>query len=394
VKPRFFLIFLLLLPLGLWGGYRLFHPVPTLAASQVQLVSATLTPFQEEIRGLGELLPKQEHWVIASVTGTISTVLAHAGDQVRADTILLELVNPAIHDAYQQARFDWQQAKAQALSTQADLDIQLEQIESDLAMAKLEYEVRKKLQEKKITSTMEIRKRALTVEILQRRLKKTREAAIAKNEAARIQVEQKKQAMQAAELKVKALSLHAGVPGLLLKMEKHWKPGMVVKEGQSIARIATDHHLFTRIRVPVVSARNLAPGLEVNIDSRQHQIKGRILHILPEVENDEQVLEVSLPDKLPPSFHPNQPVRAQILLPGSNKRLTLPLLPELSSRGEIRMFRLSNDHWLEAVQVRLGRKAGSRVEVLSGLKPDDQVLVNPPEKWRDETRIRLVPRTP
>ena len=388
MKLKAFLLLFLALPLGLWGGYRLLHPFPILIASRAHLVDVSIESFQEEIRGIGELIPRHEHWVIAESGGIIRQTLAQAGDQVNKDSPLLLLANPTLEDSHQQAVFQWQQARAERLSTQADLDIQIEGLESELAMARLEYEVRQQLRQKQAVSELETRKHALEVEILQRRLDRTRQAAKAKNEAAEIRVEQRRQAMEAAKRKVEALTLRAGAAGLLLKMEQSWKPGMTVKEGQTIAQIATDEQLLAEIRIPVIAARELSPEIPVEIDSRQHRVTGRIRHVLPAVENDERVVEVELPAALPPSFRPNQPVSASILQ-GTEKVLTMPDHPALSSNDQPLLFRLTPDGWLEAVKVRLGRRSQGRVEILSGLKQGDKVLPDPPEKWRHEKRIKL-----
>ncbi len=381
---------LLLLPMAAWGIYRLLQPVPVLSESQYRLHEARMSQIQEEIRGLGELIAPNERWLIAQAKGTIVAIHARAGDKVSNNDLLLELANPSLKSEYQQAQFDWQQARANALSTQADLDIQMEQIESDLSLARLELDANTQLAKKQIVSKLETRKLRLKVQILEKRLKRTREASKAKRQAAQIGVEQYKEAMDAVKQRLDGLKVRSGVDGLLLNLEKPWKAGMAINEGDTIARIATDNRLIAQVRIPVVSARNLKPGLKVEVDSRLHVVTGEIVHILPAVENDEQVLEVSLPDKLPASFRPNQPIRARILLDNLDTVLTLPRREGLVGKQSRTLYKLTDGQWLMPVQVNLGRVGRTRVEVLSGLVEGDRVLFNLPDNLQGEPKIRFL----
>lgn len=390
IKPAYYFL-IPLFTMAVWGVSRLLQPVPVLNSEQYRLHKAQMAPIQEEILGLGELVAPNERWIIAQAKGTIVGIHAHAGDKITRDQLLLELANPSLKSRYQQAQFDWQQARAKSLSTHADLDIQLEQIESELALARLERDANAQLAKKQIASKLETRKLRLKVQILEKRLKRTREASKAKLQAAQIEVDQFKESMETAKRRLDALHVRAGVDGLLLNLEKPWKAGMVVKEGDTIARIATDNRLIARVRVPVVSARNLKPGLKVDIDSRQHVVTGEISHILPAVEHDEQVLEVALPDMLPPSFRPNQPIRARILLDNRNTVLTLPRQNGLVAKQRHTFYKLTDEQWLVPVQVNLGRADRTRIEVLSGLVEGDKVLLNLPDSLQGEEKIRFLP---
>lgn len=389
MKRIYFTLTLLLLPLSVWGIIRLLNPVPTLVENNIRLITVRTISIREEIRGIGELVSPNEHWVISEAKGNIDSIHIRAGDMIKKGETLLTLKNPALESEYQQARFDWQQAKAEALSTKADLEIQLEQIKSDLALTKLEYDANKQLQEKQITSTLETQKLRLKVGILEKRLEHTVEASNAKLQAAQIHVEQFKEKMLAAELKHKALLVQSTITGQLLKWEKPWKKGMVINEGATVARIAEDDRLIARVRIPVISSRSLKPGLDVEIDSRQNKIKGKIIHILPTVEDDEQILEVSLPEKLPASFRPNQPIRASILLEAGTATLSLPLTNSLSGNQTVTIYKLTDEHWLEPTQVHLGRSGQKNIEVLSGLRKGDKVLLNVPDNLRGKNRILI-----
>src|SRR5215831_18977457 len=64
------------------------------------------------VRGLGTLVPEDIHWIPSTTSGRIEKIIAHPGDAVKADSILMELSNPDVQQAVTEADSQFKAAEA------------------------------------------------------------------------------------------------------------------------------------------------------------------------------------------------------------------------------------------------------------------------------------------
>jgi RND family efflux transporter MFP subunit len=89
---------------------------------------------------------------------------------------------------------------------------------------------------------------------------------------------------------------------------------------------------------------------------------------------------------------PGAYVFVHLKLPDNSKKvgssLVIPANTLLFRSEGLRVGTVQGDH-AELVPIRIGRDYGSTVEVLSGLKPTDQVIVNPSDSLTNGTPVRV-----
>ena len=88
----------------------------------------------------GLLLPKDVEWVASQVEGRVSAIHRRAGDQVKIGQLLLELNNPALVTAAEEAQSALEGGQAEKLSYSVDLQNQLLNQKSITLRAKFAYE--------------------------------------------------------------------------------------------------------------------------------------------------------------------------------------------------------------------------------------------------------------
>ncbi|MGH9426419.1 MAG: RND transporter, partial [Terriglobia bacterium] len=100
------------------------------------------------VRGLGTLVPEEIRYVPAISPGRVEKRLVEAGAQVKADTVLMELIDPAIQQAFVDAETQLRGAGANLTTLRVQLDktildqeATLAQAKSDFNKAKMQFEV-------------------------------------------------------------------------------------------------------------------------------------------------------------------------------------------------------------------------------------------------------------
>src|SRR6185369_15189652 len=105
-----------------WGVTRLRPADPTVEWGVLWPDTVKRGGMVRNVRGLGTLVPEEIRWIPAVTSGRVDKIIAHPGDPVRADTVLLELSNL---DTMQAAIDADSQLKA-AQASLANLRVQLE----------------------------------------------------------------------------------------------------------------------------------------------------------------------------------------------------------------------------------------------------------------------------
>src|ERR1700731_3587057 len=87
----------LLITLGL---SRLKPAAPSVERATVWIDTVKRGPLLRDVRGLGTLVPEDIRWIPATTQGRVDRILVHPGTSVKADSVLLELVNPQLDQEY------------------------------------------------------------------------------------------------------------------------------------------------------------------------------------------------------------------------------------------------------------------------------------------------------
>lgn len=380
---------------------RLKPAAPEVEQSSIVIETVTSGPLTREIRGTGVLVPENVRWIAASTDARVERVVVQPGSTVTADTILVELSDPQQQQAARDA--EWQLRAAEAAYAAAQAELESERLDREAGAARLRSELEQARLRAKVDEDLE--KAGLAAKItrqlsesaasdLTRRVQfeEQRLATLAASQRARLaalqaQVEQRRAMNDLAQQRIASLNVRAGIDGVLQQVAV--QAGQRVNAGTTLARVAQPDRLKAEIRVAETQAKDLVIGQVAQIDTRNGVVAGRIARIDPAAAGGTVLVDIAIDGALPAGSRPDLTVDATIELdriPNATY-VARPVRAQELSAGTV--FRVTDDR-ATRVSVQFGRASASAIEIRSGLKPGDRVIVSDDSAYskHDEIEIR------
>jgi HlyD family secretion protein len=384
------------------GLRRLRAAAPAVERGTVWMDTVQRGPMLREVLGQGTLVAEEIRWIAAKTSARVERVLVRPGAVVRMDTVLLELANSDVELQALEADRQLAQAEAELANLMATLNGQrlaqesvVASLGSDLGDARRRARADEELAKKGFLSELEqgqTRDRAseltgrLTFE--QKRLQAQSRGIAAQVAAQRAQIQRLRSITEFRRKEVDELKLRAGVDGVL--QELSLQPGQSVAAGALLAKVARPDRLKAEIRIPETQAKDVRIGQKASVDTRNGLIPGHVSRIDPAAQAGTVLVDVTLEGALPEGARPDLNVEGTIEI----ERLTSVLYvgrPAFGQpEGAVGLFRLDADGTgAERVTVKLGRSSVKSVEIRSGLKEGDRVILSDMSQWDQVDRIRL-----
>ncbi len=392
---------LLLLGTGL-AVRRLRPPAPSVERAAVWLDTVRRGSMVREVFGHGRLVPVDVRWLTARHPAQVERVLVAAGSQVRADTVLLVLQNAELELGALEAERGLARARAELVQLEQQLRAQelaqqslIASLDSELADAARRARADEELARKGFLSLLEQRQSLGREQELGRRLhfERQRLAAVSRGNGAqlaaqRTQIERLGSIAVVRRREVEALAVRAGVDGVLAELAL--EQGQAVAAGAPLAKIVRLDRLQAEVLVPETQASDLSIGQRAAIDTRNGIVPGRVARIDPAVQAGTVRVDVAIAGPLPPGARPDQNIEGIIEL----ERLEQVLFVKRPATGapgmNASLFRLTADgEHAERVAVRLGRSSRELMEIESGLREGDRVILSELSQWDQVNRIQL-----
>lgn len=354
------------------------------------------------VRGLGTLVPEEIRYVPAISLGRIEKRLAQPGAQVKAGTVILELTNPEIQqaftDAESQLRAEGSNQMTLKVQTQKqilDQEATLAQARSDFNKAKMQFEVNDSLGKQGLKSQLEVQLSKIAAEDTEsrvaleiKRLASNREEAKAKLSAEDEKVRQLKDAVELKRHQLDALKVRAGIDGELQTVEV--QVGQQVTLGQNLARVANPRRLKAELKIAETQVKDIQLGQKVSIDTRNGIIPGRVIRIDPHVDNGTRTIDASLEGDLPKGAVADASVDGTIELARLENILYIGRPVHGQENSTVGLFKVDPDgNGAGRVQVKLGRSSVTTIEVMDGLKEGDRIILADTSQFDNSDRIRL-----
>jgi HlyD family secretion protein len=355
------------------------------------------------VRGLGTLVPEEIRYVPAITAGRVERRLVQAGAQVKSDTVLMELTDPAVQQAFVDAETQLRGAQANLTTLRVQLDktildqeATLLQARSDFNKAKMQFEVNDSLYKKDLKSKLEMDLSRIAAEDAEnrvaletKRLAGSREEAKARMSAEDEKVRQLKDAVQLRRTQMDALKVRAGIDGELQIISV--QVGQQVTLGQELARVANPKKLKAELKVAETQAKDIQLGQSVSIDTRSSGIiAGRVIRIDPSIQNGTRTVDASLEGELPKGAVPDLSVDGTIELEKLENILYVNRPVRGQEHATVGLFKVDPDGaGATQVQVKLGRGSVTTIEILEGLKEGDVVVLSDTAQWDSSPRIRI-----
>ncbi|MGB7217788.1 MAG: efflux RND transporter periplasmic adaptor subunit [Vicinamibacterales bacterium] len=383
------------------GLSRLQPAAPSVERATVWIDTVKRGPMVRQVHGLGTLVPEDIRWIPATTQGRVERIVIRPGTAVKADTVILELTNPALDQELEDAQLRLKSADASLASLRVQLENEYLQqqvatanVEADFKRATMQVEADEQLAAKSLLPAQTLKLSKLTADQLAARyeISKKQLAGQAGSMEARLSVQQSsvdqaRALMMLKQRQVAELRVRAGVSGILQVVPV--EEGQQVGPGTNLARVADPSHLKAEIKIAETQAKDVQIGQVASIDTRSGIVPGKVVRIDPSVQNGTRTVDVSLSGALPKGAVPDLSVDGTIEL----QRLADVLFVGRPAFGQeqatVQLFKVQASGEATRVQVKLGVSSVNNVEVVSGLNVGDQVVLSDMSAWDAFDRVRL-----
>ena len=361
-----------------------------------------------EVRGSGTLVPVDITWVTTEVGGQVTEVLVEPGVEVTRETIILKLHDPQMERAVREAERSFTLAKADVerfkisqKSTQLDLKVATATSRANFEESRLQSELHDRLSLRGLISPRQAR---------QSRDKAARSRMLMEVQIERVVNSKKTQQLQYAEKlawvsraqdrlnerkeQEAALIVKANVSGTLQQLGNQNGNGLEVGQrvglGSVVAKITNPTRLMAVLQISQIQARDVLVGQLVKIDTRNGIIDGRVSRIDPAVQNDRVTVDVELTGELPRGARPDLAVEG--LIEVTRLEDVMSVRKPLYSREDVtvEVFRLDSDgETVSRVAAEFGSSSVHTIEVITGLREGDQIVVSDTTRWKSYDRFKL-----
>jgi HlyD family secretion protein len=400
------IIYLTLTAIGVaaisWRLSLLKPAAPTVERATVWIDAVKRGPMLREVRGLGTLVPEEIVWIPAAFDSQVAKIMTRSGDDVKPDTTLVVLTNPDMELAAND--LEWQVKQAEA--NFADLKVRLQSqtfdqqsvvatVKSDMEQAELQKDRDEQLLKFNLKPDLEMKLSLAKWQQLvgkynieKQKLDIMKEMIDAQLESQKVGIDKLKASWTLKKKQVAELTIKAGIQGKMQEMTL--QVGQRVKTGDVLAKVAQPWKLMARLNIAETQAKDIILGQKAEVDTRNGIVSGHVIRIDASIVNGTRTIDCKLDGTLPPGAVPDLSVDGTIEI----ERLAdvvyvgRPVFGQPNS--QVSLFKLDEDgKGATRTVVKLGRSSVNTIEVLEGLKVNDQVILSDMSAQDQNPRIRL-----
>lgn len=375
---------------------------PTVERAAVWTDTVKRGEMLRQVRGPGELVPKEIRWIAATTAARVDRILVKPGAAVEPDTVLVEMTNPELAQQVQEARSQLVAAKADYAALEVQLQSQVLDQRATLAQARLEYESARlqaaaeadlvkdgiipRIQYQR--SKLLAEQRQVRLDIEQQRGEQLKRSVAAQLKAEQARIEQLENMLALREQQLAGLTVRAGIEGVL--QELPLEEGQRVTPGQNIARIAKPDALMAELRIAETQAKDVQLGQHVTIDTRNAIVPGEVIRIDPRVENGTVQVDVAITGELPEGARPDLSVDGTILIERLEDVLYVGRPAYGQPESTVNLFKVNPAEGIATrVPVELGRASVNVIEVRQGLEAGDTVILSDTSAWDEYDHLEI-----
>ena len=331
-------------------------------ALAVAVAKVTRQDLARELTCEAELRPYQEIDLHAKVAGYLQKITVDIGDRVEAGQLLAVIEVPELGDDIQRANASLKRCQEEVARAQAAHD------EAHLVYTRL-------------TAIDKARPNLIAQQELDTAVEKDR-ATGSSLAAASAEVDVAKADINKLQTMLKYSRITAPFPGVITK--RYADPGALIQAGTSsstqtlpLVRLSQNDRLRLDIPVSVsyVSRVELGDPVQIQVASLDRAFSGKIARSTRKIETATRTMEVEVdvPNtdlKLIPGMYASVILR----LDHRDQALAVPV-EAVSRKKTCTVFVVGNDQRMEERVVRLGLETPQQVEVTSGLKENELVMI-------------------
>jgi len=378
---------------------RLWGSGSSVSAERLGLAEVTRGPFVRDIQAEGRVVAAFSPTLFAPQAGAV-TLQVHAGDSVRKGQVLATIASPELTArlAQEQSTADTLQtdtlrAKVEASETRAALQGARENAAIDVKAAETDLARQQKAFDAGAAAGMQVDHARDALEKARIALAHAEAGLHSKDDSLKFDVQAKEQAHARQELLVQDLKRQVGE--LAVRSPVDGQVGQLfVAERASVAK---DAQLLTvidltqlevQMQVAESFARDLAVGMPGEISGNGQVWKARVSGISPEVVQNQVAARLRFDGAMPEQLRQNQRLSVRVLLDQRPDVLTVRAGSFIDESGGQYAY-VVRDGLAVKTPVRLGARGVDSVEIVSGLKVGDRVVVSGADNFHAAPSVAL-----
>lgn len=382
-KPLGLILFAVLLLLGF--GLVVARSGP-LAPIQVTTVRADMGSISAALFGIGTIEARRSYFIGPLAAGRVQSILVDVGDHVKAGQVLAEIDPVDLDERLRSLAASLARAQSAVNAAEA----QRKDAQARQALARLNNQRYIDLGEKRFVSASAVEGKQQELLSAQANLDaSTANLQGARQEMLRFQADQKGLSQQRQNLRLSA-------PHDAIVSSRDAEAGSTVIAGQSVLKLIEPESLWLKVRLDQGRSRGLQNGMLAEVSLRSnpaHKLSGKVQRIEPISDSitEERLVFVSL-DNRPPELTVGELAEVTLQSAPAPEMLVLP-------NAAIKHTVLGAGVWLlrdgrpEFAKVDLGEGGlDGRVQIRSGLRQGDEVVVFSEKELAEGARIKVVER--
>lgn len=385
---------------------RLKPAIPTVDASTIYPDTVKRGDLIRQVHGLGTLVPREDsiQLIPAQTDATVVRIRVLPGAKVTPDTILMDLSDPELQQKLLDAQLQLKQAQADYKSTQATLQSTLMDkktaaaaVNADYTQDQLQAQTDKQLYQLGVISGLAYNKSKNTADQLatqhdlsQQQIEVNQNAIEVQLASSQTKIEQARALLNLYQNQKNALEVRAGISGVLVPLATPLQVGQHVTVGTPLAEVVQPDKLKASLQIAETQAHDVQIGQQAEIDTHNGIVSGHVTRIDPAVVNGTRTVDVSLDGPLPQGAVPQLSVDGTIDLQRLHDVLYVGRPSFGNENSTISLFRIAPDgKTATRVQVKVGRASVTEIQILSGLKEGDRVILSDMSRYDNSDEVRL-----
>jgi HlyD family secretion protein len=381
-----------------WGINRAVRP--TIAASDIRIAEVRRGAIANTINASGVVIPVHEELVSSPFQTHVAKVQAKLGQQVQAGELLLQLDDKAIRLALDGVKEQLAQQDNRVLGLTLELEQKRKQLVSSIELLELDLQsTEAKLQrfqtlrksgavsgEDMLTAELNVKRTEIQLRQQRELIEDVKRSTRSSIDGARLQQDiLRKQLEQQQQLLAQA-SVRAPFAGMLTALMA--EEGASVATGQLVAKVSELNNYRVEATLSDFHARSIETGQEVRVEQNGKQLAGKILTILPEIQNGAIKLLVALEQPNDPLLRNKMRVDVNIVTEQKAGALIADNGAAFNGRGRQPAF-LVRDGVARKGLVEIGAGDGQSVEIVAGARLGERIIVSDISRFKDVDSIRI-----
>lgn len=360
--------------------------------------------FSVSVRGTGLLIPDNIQWLSANVEARVERVVVKAGKLVKKGDLIVELSNPQLVQLLEETQWELEAKEAESKAEKVQQKSALLMQRAMMLDARLNYESSKLKQEAHTElfhkSTGAISKidyeqtRLETIQLKQRWeiqqdiLTSMKKNVQAQDNARIARLKKMKKTLERAQQQVNSLMIVASIDSVV--QEVPVEPGQRIPMGANIAKLAQQNSLIAELQVPELQIRDVVIGQRVIIDTRNNKVAGIVSRVDPAVINGNVQVDVKFIGDLPSDARPDLTVDGEIKIAELTNTLYVSRPIFAQSQSTTALYKINDDDdFAERISVKLGKGSVSKIQIITGLKVGDKIIISDPSTWDSYQKVRI-----